>query len=90
MYSCHGEGGNQIFAFAKNRMIVTGNSLCVGVNANTHSVISVKCTDPDPQLWKYDNEVHWGGGTNLLLILFLDSVDSMVGAYFEWTLYAGR
>lgn len=58
MYDCHGQGGNQMFAFAKNQMIATQNpEQCIGGSEKLDAVISVKCMNEESQLWKYDKEV---------------------------------
>ncbi|KAG4065899.1 hypothetical protein HA402_012577 [Bradysia odoriphaga] len=60
MYDCHGQGGNQMFAFAKNQMIATQNSeQCVGANSKLDAVIVAKCVDHDSQYWKYDKQNKW-------------------------------
>lgn len=57
LWSCHGSGGNQFFAFEKSGLIVTVEEICVGVNSQK-GVILVRCSDIDKtQLWSYDEEV---------------------------------
>lgn len=58
LYDCHGNGGNQMFAFAKNLMIATQNSeQCVGASGMFDAVIVEKCANHVSQHWKYDEEV---------------------------------
>lgn len=58
MFDCHGQGGNQFFAFAKNRMIATQNpEQCIGVSEKLDAVVTVKCMSEESQLWKYNKAV---------------------------------
>lgn len=58
MFDCHGQGGNQFFAFAKNQLITTQNyGQCIGVSEKLDAVLSVKCMKQQSQLWKYNKEV---------------------------------
>ncbi|KAJ6636528.1 Polypeptide N-acetylgalactosaminyltransferase 5 [Pseudolycoriella hygida] len=61
LFDCHGKGGNQFFAFAKNQMIVTQNSeQCVGVTNDLIAVITVKCANQnESQLWIYFEGKKW-------------------------------
>lgn len=57
LWSCHGYGGNQFFAYAKSGQFVTVEELCIGVNLVEEAVL-VRCSDSDTaQLWNYDKEV---------------------------------
>lgn len=56
LYSCHGGGSNQFFAFAKSGQIITAGQHCVGIKDKT--VIKVQCSEDDKsQLWNYNSEV---------------------------------
>lgn len=58
MIHCHGLGGNQLFALTENQMIATQNSdVCIGINKKLNAVVTVKCMDEEPHLWKYYKEV---------------------------------
>lgn len=58
MYDCHGMGGNQFLAFAKDQHIITTEERCIGGNGNKKTVFSVECSESDAsQKWKYDKEV---------------------------------
>lgn len=56
LYTCHGQGGQQFFAFAKTGEIITVAENCVGTKNN--AVILIGCTnDASSQLWKYEDKV---------------------------------
>lgn len=58
MVACHSKGGNQLFFFTSDQMIVThGCRFCVGVINEHDTIRSLACTYQDSHWWKYDNEV---------------------------------
>lgn len=63
-FGCHGLGGNQFFAFAKNGQIITVEELCIGVSKSL--VVLVQCDESDvSQFWKYDDTVNG----NIIVVL---------------------
>lgn len=57
MFDCHGQGGNQFYAFAKNQMIATQNpEQCIGTSEKL-DIVTVKCENKESHLWNYDKKV---------------------------------
>lgn len=94
MYDCHGHGGNQMFAIAKNQMIATQNpEQCIGVSDDHDAVLTVKCANQESQWWKYDNEVLSTSvqkKTDCLNICFLYFVEKVADTRCQWILYASE
>lgn len=79
LWSCHGHGQNQFFAFAKSGQIVVLGEFCVGIN-HLKEVILVRCSDTDKtQLWTYDKEV---GSQNVTLFSSCENPNDFQPIYF--------
>lgn len=91
IFDCHGQGGHQVFNFAKNQMIFTNEELCFGVN-EVNEVLLVHCLEEDSQFWIYQNEVVSLRKGNYYRQNFFSFVflDEMASTCTKWTVHAGK